>query len=201
VDSGVELLLRLRRGSGRYGTGVYVLGGVLFGNALLRKYDTDGNELWTHQLSGAATGTAAVATDATGVYVTLPGPLASVHKISPDGTELWTRSFGEQLGVPFTSVAVVATGVYALGYSQSGTSVVKYDAAGNKLWSHELVIKSAVLGPLLAADATAFYLLTNNLTKYDADGGGMVWERRLDGGYPLPSRRMARVFTSSGTHT
>lgn len=94
------------------GTEVYVAGRAsgfsgcpsgACGGAFVRKYDSDGNEMWTR-----AIGTEAFAVDADGtsVYVagwtdgTLPGQSSAgsadafICKYDSDGNEIWTRQFG-----------------------------------------------------------------------------------------------------------
>src|SRR6185369_14181330 len=96
----------------------------IFNNgAFIRKYDPNGNEVWTRLFTAPeATGdtrAVAVALDATGVYMTgstsgtLPGQRASgagqdifVRKYDTKGNEVWTRQFG---GGTATSIAVNST--------------------------------------------------------------------------------------------
>ena len=100
-------------------SGVYLVGltrGTLPGqitpastDAFVRKYDADGNLLWSHQFGSTTNVTDsanAVAVDASGVYVAgtaggaLPGQTSSgdadafVRKYDFAGNELWTRQFG-----------------------------------------------------------------------------------------------------------
>ena len=115
---------------------VYVVGftlGSLPGQAdlgaddlYLRKYDSDGNELWV-QRSGSQVADMAhgVATDGAGnVYVVgdIPGRPgagegdAYLRKHDGEGDELWTRRFGSQSGPSASGVAVDGEGnVYVVG--------------------------------------------------------------------------------------
>src|SRR5262249_15887967 len=120
-----------------HGSAVYVAGytlGTLPGqvnagifDAFVRKYDTDGNELWTRQFGTVASEEAdAVAADDTGVYVggttvgVFPGQTSSgfsdafVRKYDVDGTELWTHQFGNNDTSPeaVTGIAVDGSGGY-----------------------------------------------------------------------------------------
>jgi hypothetical protein len=99
------------------------------GDAFVRTYDADGNELWTQQFGTDSTNDEAfgVAADATGVFVagtaggTLPGQASTggqdafVRKYDAAGTELWTRQLGTSERDLAYSVAVAATGVYVAG--------------------------------------------------------------------------------------
>jgi len=97
-------------------SGVYVAGttsGALSGSsagasdAFVRKYDPNGNELWTRQFGTPSDDEAlGIASDGTGVYVvgktqgTFAGQPTSangdpfVRKYDANGNELWTRQFG-----------------------------------------------------------------------------------------------------------
>ena len=103
-------------------TGVYVVGwtqGALPGqsflgdyDAFIRKYDVNGNVLWTRQFGTAAQEQAfGVATDGTGIYVVgyTQGPLAPgtpanpgedafIRRYDANGNEVWTKQFGSPSG-------------------------------------------------------------------------------------------------------
>src|SRR5205814_9915692 len=119
----------------------------------VRKYDADGNELWTRQFGapsvqyGGGAAVASVAVDASGVYVvggttgilpgqSVAGPIlgfadAFVRKYDANGNELWTHQFGgvDNLNDFATSVAVDASGVYVAG-SVTGTLPGQTSAGG-----------------------------------------------------------------------
>lgn len=121
------------------GSGAYVVGytGGSFGSQIgavdsfIRKYDPDGNVLWTRQFGTVVDDFAyGVATHTSGVYVvgaidccgaTLPGfPLivsgsGYIRKYSGDGTELWTRVIATFNASQALGVAVDDTGVYVVG--------------------------------------------------------------------------------------
>ncbi len=153
------------------GGNVYVVGttsGTLPGqtssggnDAFVRKYDSLGNVLWTHQFGTSAIESApAIAVDGSGnVYVvgtttgTLPGQTAAgfkdvfIRKYEGSGNVLWTRQFGTDGAdwVEFGSVDVDVNGnVYVVGLAggafpgqtSSGLDdafLRKYDSAGNIL--------------------------------------------------------------------
>lgn len=129
-------------------TGVYVAGltngsfpdaeAVGGKDAFLRKYDHDGEVLWTRQFGTPPIypnmgGEAAtdVAAHPTGVYVagwtrgTLPNQTRNatgggwadgfLRKYDPNGTHLWTRQFGTGYSVRALAVAVASAGVYVGG--------------------------------------------------------------------------------------
>ena len=130
----------------------------------LRKYDSDGNELWARQSGSQVLDMAnGVAIDGAGnVYVVgdmqlggIPGRAgvgegdAYLRKHDGDGTELWTRQFGSQSGPSASSVAVDGEGnVYVVGLvsgalpgqthlGSSDAYVRKYDGNGNELWTRQ----------------------------------------------------------------
>ena len=153
---------------------VYVVGftsGPLPGQAnlgeddvYLRKYGSDGNELWARKTGSQALDMAnGVAIDGAGnVYVVgdiqlggIPGRAgagegdAYLRKHGGDGMELWTRRFRSQSGPSASGVAVDGEGnVYVVGsasgalpgQTHSGSSdayVRKYDGHGNELWTRQ----------------------------------------------------------------
>jgi autotransporter-associated beta strand protein len=173
-------------------SGVYVVAqthGTLPGQAsagdwdvFVRKYDADGNELWSRQFGSAGEDDAfAVAADATGVYVAgdtngaLPGQGnagrfdAFVRKFDAAGNELWTRQFGTGGIDVALGVAVDASGVYLGGFtddtlpdqSSSGgvdAFVRKYDAAGNELWTRQFGTGDEVFARGIAVSASGVYV-------------------------------------------
>jgi hypothetical protein len=124
-------------------------------DAYLRKYDSDGVELWTRQFgSSEPTEARAVAADSKGqIYVvgTTLGDLtgqvdhnagdAFVRAFAPDGAELWTREFGSTAPDVATAAAALASGgVYVSGYGQGngGAFLRMFTANGDELWVREL---------------------------------------------------------------
>ena len=94
-------------------------------DAFVRKYDAEGNELWTRQFGTSSSDLAlGVAADAGGVYVagwtggTLLGQTSAgdydafVRKYDSEGNELWTRQFGTSSSDGSRGVAADAGGVY-----------------------------------------------------------------------------------------
>ncbi len=140
------------------------LGGPNAGSwdAFLRKYDPEGNALWTRQLgtSGSDYGVG-VAVDVLGnTYITgdsngsLGGPNAGytdafLSKYDADGNALWTRQLGTMDYDYSLGVAVDAAGnAYISGYTDGNLGgpnaggadafLSKYDAEGNVLWTRQL---------------------------------------------------------------
>jgi hypothetical protein len=136
-------------------TGIYVSGEVqasLSGqpyaggmDEYVRKYDRDGNVLWTREFGspadervGGAGGTTA---DGTGVYVvgftggTLPGQVSAggqdvfVRKYDPNGNDQWTRQFGTPAEDSAFGIAADSTGIYVAGYTD-GTLPGQVSAGG-----------------------------------------------------------------------
>ena len=142
---------------------------------IVGKYDSEGNELWTHQLVGHTSSVfTAVAVDDSGVvYVvggtpgTLPGQTnfgggdAFVRKLDGDGDELWTRQFGSTSSDWASSVAIsssasiyvagrtngVLPGANILEAEKEDVFVRKYDADGNELWTRQISYSSGIGAP------------------------------------------------------
>jgi hypothetical protein len=175
-------------------TGVYVSGltnGTLPGqnsaggrDAYVRKYDRDGNELWTRQFGSTSNDDAAtnLATDHSGLYVagfvagSLPSQITSgdrdafVRRYDPSGSEQWTRQFGTATeDRPFGLVAD-ASGAYVVGHTNAGLPgqvaaggtdafARKYDVNGNELWTRQFGTSGADRGLGATADPAALYIV------------------------------------------
>jgi len=123
----------------------------------VRRYDTDGNVIWTDQFEGSdydeiegfATyrGTVFVAGS---TLSALPGQVSGgswdglVRAYDSDGHALWTRQFGGRGCQDLHGIAADENGVYAIGHVSPGSDrfsgnnwdviLVKYDFAGNLVW-------------------------------------------------------------------
>jgi len=170
-------------------TGVYLVGASPAQSGtdvFMRKYDRNGNELWTRQVGSPgvewATG---VAVDSTGVYVVggttieLSAPNGFLRKYTADGDELFTRQVRASYA---TGVAVDSTGVYVSGFStaQFDGFLRRYTPGGNELWARQFGSGETTSG--VAVDSTGVYVVggTNrgsSLRKYTA-GGDEVWTRQ-----------------------
>jgi hypothetical protein len=130
-------------------------------DAFVRKYDADGNELWSRQFGNTASEWArGVAVDASGnvlVAGETSGSLAGgnaggidafVRKYDPNGTVLWTRQFGSSGHESSRGVAVDASGNVLVAGETSGSLaggsaggidafVRKYDPNGTVLWTRQ----------------------------------------------------------------
>ena len=124
-------------------------------NALLIRYESDGNEQWIQSLNGPGTDGAGegkdVTFDADG-NVIVAGWLENfnhykdlaVAKYSASGELLWVQSYGNIAGEEDVAVAVQADSwgnVYVTGYSEGdGTGLdyvtLKCDPWGNRLWAN-----------------------------------------------------------------
>ncbi len=164
-------------------TGVYLVGAVPAQSGtdvLMRKYDRNGNELWTRQVGSPAVEWATgVAVDSTGVYV-VGGTLIEsrpangfLRKYTADGDELFTRQISATYA---TGVAVDSTGVYV---AFNGL-LRMFTPSGNELWARQFGSGESTLG--VAVDSTGVYVVggTNrgsSLRKFTA-GGDEVWTRQ-----------------------
>jgi hypothetical protein len=171
-------------------SGVYVTGfaknpleGQTKRGMFVRKYDPDGNEMWTRQFGGDA---GSIAVDPTGVYVSGGTWL---RKLDTNGAVLWRYAIpgAPTLNTDSDPNAFDATGVYIAACG----SVRKLDSDGNELWT--------VDGPCgatdLALDATGLYAVTITGSRFEGDirlrkyslDGATLWTATLprgkDGGW------------------
>src|SRR5262249_3572560 len=140
------------------GSAVYVTGrpgGELRGqkkagrtDSYLRRYDADGNEVWTRQFGiGTYSERRAIAASDSEVYVAgAARDDAFVRKFDSNGKDLWTRQIGTAPDVDdqIWGIALDRTGVYVAGstadvlpgQSSAGNAdafVRKYDSSGKEL--------------------------------------------------------------------
>jgi len=149
----------------------------------VRRYDPDGNEVWTRQFgSTASDSVSSFAVDASGMYVAgstsgaLPGQTrvggtdAFIRRMTLAGDAVWTRQFGTPASDSVARIEVDFTGVYVAG-STSGALpgqtwagladayVRKYDQAGNEVWTRQIGTAAAETGNMIATDFTDVYLV------------------------------------------
>ncbi len=94
---------------------------------IVRKYDTDGNEIWTQEFGLPEGYARRIAIDNSGIYVaghtsgTLPGQINSggqdgfVLKFGFDGVQIWAKQFGSSAADTMHGVALTDSGVYVAG--------------------------------------------------------------------------------------
>lgn len=152
-------------------------------DAFVRKYDRDGNELWSKQFGSPKNDSAdGIAAEPDGVYVAgstsgvLPGQApagkqdAFVRKYDAKGNELWTRQFGTALKEQASGPSADASGVYVIGSTEgvfrgqtySGKTdvfVARYDAKGNEVWIKELGTALDDEPTAICADSTGLYVV------------------------------------------
>ena len=154
-----------------------------FFDGFLRKYDTDGNLIWTKQFgTSTADFVTGVAADGTGVYTggftfgTFPGQTSAgsfdafIRKHDFNGDEIWTRQFGTSTQDLALGLTADATGVYIVGSTggtlpgesvSSGAFIRKYDTAGNEIWTRQFNSSSgfaATVALAAAADGTNVFV-------------------------------------------
>jgi hypothetical protein len=132
-------------------------------DGFVRKYDSEGNDLWTRQIStNLLDKVHAVSADSFGnVYVagSTEGSLAApnqgrddlyIQKRSPEGDLLWTHQDGTNFDDAITELAIDHEGyLYASGYTQNGSLnggvpkgydafLRKLDQSGNEIWTQSI---------------------------------------------------------------
>ncbi|MBX3244177.1 MAG: SBBP repeat-containing protein [Acidobacteria bacterium] len=190
-------------------------------DAFLRRYDAEGNEVWTRQFgtNSVDSGYAADTDPEGNIYVvgdtvgTFPGQTSSggtdafVRKYDAEGNVLWTRQLGTDSTDRARGVAVDASGnVYVAG--QTGGSftgqtnagsddiyVRKYDTDGNEIWTRQFGTTSFDWASSIAVDTTGNIYMTGDVggtlpdhsslgfqdsfvRKYSADGS-VLWTRQF----------------------
>lgn len=149
----------------------------------VRKYDVNGNELWTRQFgsSGGFEPAAGIAVDANGVYVAgttngaLPGQTSAgdedayVRRYDHAGNEVWTRQFGTPDLDGAFAISVDETGIFIGGRTfgllpgQSSPTggdafVRKYDFDGTEIWTHQFGSTGVEETASISAHASGVYV-------------------------------------------
>ena len=154
-------------------------GGAL--DAFVRKYDANGNELWTKQFGTAGVDRAfAVFVLDTDVYVggqtsgTFPGEVNAggfdsfLRKYDANGNQVWTRQFGTTGLDELIGIFVEATGVYVSGDVEGALPgqiraggidafVRAYASSGNELWTRQFGTAGRDVALHISGDNSGIY--------------------------------------------
>jgi len=172
-------------------SGVYVAGttrGTLAGggggsaDVFVRKYDPNGNELWTRQFGTSLDDEGlGIASDGTGVYVVgkTQGALVAgstttgdgfIRKYDASGNELWTRQFGTGSSDDANAVAADSSGIYVTGRTGGDLAsppnpggsfdafLRKYDSSGNVVWTRQFGTSNPDAAYAVAVNASGVYV-------------------------------------------
>lgn len=176
--------------------GVYVGGGDE-----LRRYDFDGNIVWTRQIGATPPVTppayvSGVAVGPRGVHVVGgEGRDAFVALYSFEGAMIWTRHFETGPFASATSVSADSGAVYVGGIAQVSKGngyafVTKFDSNGDELWSQRIqsrILTAISVGPrgvYVTESYDGFYPTQGSFkdtffTAFDLDGH-TLWTKQLN---------------------
>jgi PKD repeat protein len=173
-------------------------------DAFIRKYDANGDELWTRQFSNSTGGDdlRGLCVDESGVYASGSyndplGSYAFVRKFNFDGDAVWFRSLYKASSQTFVlDVCAAGGGIYIVGYMTGGypgqptyggadVFIQKYDVDGNEIWTRQYGTPFSDSATSIAADLTGVYITGKTysqpnyecfLWKYD-ENGNLIWDR------------------------
>jgi|GEM_PF-784617 len=181
-------------------------------DVFLRKYGTDGNELWTRQFGSSSADEAyGIAADTSGVYVagrtagTLPNQASAgltdgfVRKYDASGAEVWTRQFGSSSADQVLGVTVGPTGVYAAGSSEGtlpcqvsagleDAFLRKFDFGGNAIWTSQFGTAGSDWAAGVHVGDAGLFVAGFTTDIFPGQTGGGMWE-----GQPGPGGQDAFV--------
>jgi hypothetical protein len=185
-------------------------------DAVLRKYDSDGTEVWTRQFgsTGDDLGYSMAIDEAGNIFVvgkmgaaatgqtSSGGADAFIRKYDSSGTEVWTRQFGSAEDDYAQSVCVDANGaIYVAGYTNGGTLpgqtsagmqdafVRKYDSSGTEVWTRQFGTGTRDIGTFVGVNGSGGVYVSGYTEGMLAATGNVV----------LASNVFARKYDSSGT--
>ncbi len=190
-------------------TGVYVTGPTMEAfpgleyagrvDAYVRKYDVNGNVVWTRQFGGSNfDATYGIDVDASGVYAAggrcsaeVGSEDAFVTKLDFEGNFVWTHQFETSSDDKAEGIAVHSSGVYVA----ADGLVRKLDSDGTEVWTRSSFSSEWACAKGVALDATSVYLvgyingsclmnwptlgyLDAFIQKYD-ENGNALWNRQF----------------------
>lgn len=182
-----------------------------YADAFVRKYDADGNTIWTRQFGTIQYDYASgVYSDASGVYVagrtdaSLPGQTGSggadgfLRMYDHDGNEVWTLQFGTSQDEYIYSMSGSGTALYVSGQTRIGNEhhalLYKFDTSGTPLWSTSFAAGWGGDISDLFADSTGVYAVGRSTTlpgqttsgsyirRYNSDGTE-AWTNQFGGAF------------------
>jgi len=208
--------------SGVYSAGYTNYSGIGYpgGTLLIAKYDSGGNDVWTHTIGNSSTYITGISVGTDGIYLAGDNLTDSgfVEKFNFAGNRLWTlnSSIGGGTVATISGVSATTSGVYIAG----DPTIQEYDLNGNLVWTSQLFnVTSTTTGRILSvyADTSGVYVtgyFSGNLTGQTQVGGGaflakyslssaLVWARELGTDYGQPysiSSDAAGVYVSGNTY-
>lgn len=203
------------RGGAVDASGVYVVGHACYAlpgqssagpwDAFIRKYDADGNEIWTRQFGSSKSDVAyGAAADSSGIYVigqtggSLPGQSSAggydafIAKYDANGNELWTRQFGTAASDDARGLFADTSGIYVVGKTEgylgdqkfggADCFIRKYDANGNEIWTRQFGSLGADYAEGVAADSSGIYVTgrTYGLPGFPQGGYEKCYAKKYD---------------------
>lgn len=189
---------------------VYLLG-TTYGpdgrNAFLRKYDSNGNEVWVRQFGNGDFDPSGLAIKGSFLYISgviggYPDNMA-VFKYDTSGNEMWETEFESMSDGLHSKIAVNESGIYLTGGEQH-VFIVKLDENGNKLWMRQPVFNTHQGGMGIGINgsyvyATGFQYGSGRLgafiIKYDFEGNE-IWNRQFD----TPDGASEGIVTNDGIY-
>lgn len=204
---------------------VYVAGisnstGFGFRDALIAKYDTNGNLVWDRVLAGSGGDVASgIAIDSNDdIYFagqTLSdgagGDDVLIAKYDSDGVIQWQRTFGDADDQAATNITIDSSdNIYISGVTEAPVGsdflLVKYDTSGNLVWQKQLQGSVSETGRGVRTDSSGNVYIVGEtdsqgegfddmlIAKYDS-AGSLQWQRII-GGSPGDEQANNIDFTS-----
>jgi hypothetical protein len=195
-------------------------------DAFLRKYDANGNPVWTRQFGTTGIDELfGIFVDAIGIYLsgnvngTLPSQIpaggvdAFVRMYAANGTELWTRQFGTANRDVALHISGDDSGIYGVGTADGALPgqtpvggpdafVRKYDRNGSEVWTRQFGTPAPDVANGVATDVSGVYLsgrVDGALPGQLPAGGADAFVRKYDAdGNELWTRQFGTTLVDIG---
>ena len=186
-------------------------------DAFVRKYDTNGTQVWTRQFGTSQNDYAeGISVDSTGIYVaghtlgTFPGQTSAggadgfVRKYDTSGTELWTRQFGTYDPDAVYGISVDSTGIYVAGGTwgtfPGQTKGCEVDAFVVKLRFNAPPVANAGPDQVIEATGQSTYFALNGTNSSDPDGDVIIYSWKDGNGNIVGTESIVPLSRALGTY-
>jgi uncharacterized protein (TIGR03437 family) len=172
-------------------------------DAFVRRYDSNGNVLWTRQLgTGVTDSTVRITTAPTGIVVGVGNGIdILVAMFDTNGNEAWRRQLGSPSDDTIFGIAAESSGIYIAGQTSGALPgqvnhglkdgfILKLDLSASIVWINQFGSGGTEVALGVAVDADGLYVIgveSGRFLRKLSHEGTLQWER------PLPDVMLEQV--------